>query len=64
MLSWSDRQSSTVTVSGRCGARTVEWDLPPNMREMGVVTELAYSYHVYINDTKALDSGKRRVGAP
>jgi hypothetical protein len=43
MLSWSDRQGSIVTMSGWPGARTVERDLPPNMREMGDSTELAYS---------------------
>ena len=41
MLSWSDRQSSTVMVSGSYGARTVDRDLPPNMREMGDSAELA-----------------------
>ena len=41
MLSLSDRQSSTVTVSGWPGARTVEWDLPSNMRKMGDLNELA-----------------------
>jgi hypothetical protein len=44
MLSWSDLQSSTRTVSTLFGARTVERDLPRNMREMGDLTELAYSY--------------------
>jgi hypothetical protein len=44
MLSLSDRQSSTVTAAGWFGARTVKRDLPPNMREMGDLTELAYSY--------------------
>jgi hypothetical protein len=43
MLSWSNRHASVVTVSGRLGARTVEQDLPPNMREMGDSAELAYS---------------------
>ena len=43
MLSLSDRQSSTVTVSGWFGTRTVERDLPPNMNKMGDLTELAYS---------------------
>ena len=43
MLSRSNRQSSTVWVSGRFGTRTVERDLPSNMREMGDFTELAYS---------------------
>ena len=46
-LTWrwslSDRQASVVMVSGLLGARTVERDLPPNMREMGDSTELAYS---------------------
>jgi hypothetical protein len=41
MLSLSDRQSSAVTASGWFGARTVEWDLPPNMHEMGDLTGLA-----------------------
>jgi hypothetical protein len=32
-----------VVVSGWFGTRTVERDLPPNMREMGDSTEFAYS---------------------
>jgi hypothetical protein len=43
MLSLSNRQPSTVTVSGRFGARTVERDRPPNIREIGDSAELAYS---------------------
>ena len=43
MLSLSNRQSSTVTVSGWFGARTVERDLPPNMRKMGDSAEPAYT---------------------
>ena len=43
MLSWRDRQASIVTVSGWLGAHTVERDFPPNIREMGDSTELAYS---------------------
>ena len=43
MLSWSDRQASVVTLSDWFGARAVERDLPPNMREIGDSTELAYS---------------------
>ena len=43
MLSRSDRQASVVTLSGWLGARTVERDFPPNMREMGESTELSYS---------------------
>ena len=43
MLSLSDLQSSTVTTSGWFGARRIEQDLPPNMREMGDSTELAFS---------------------
>ena len=43
MLSWSEHQSSATTVSGWFGTRTVEQDLPANMREMGDLTELAYS---------------------
>ena len=41
MLSCSDCQASIVTLSGWFGTRTVERDLPPNMREMDVI-ELAY----------------------
>ena len=44
MLSLSDRQSSGVMMSGWPGARTVVRDLPPNICEMRVLTELAYSY--------------------
>ena len=44
MSSWSNRQSWTVMVSGWFGARTVKRDLPPNMREMGDTSELAYSH--------------------
>jgi hypothetical protein len=43
MQSLSDRQASKVIVSGLPGARTIEWDLPPNMREMGDSAEFAYS---------------------
>ena len=43
MSSLSDRQASTVTVSGWLGTRTVERDLPPNMRETGESAEFAYS---------------------
>jgi hypothetical protein len=43
MLSWIDLQASVVTVSGWLGARMVERDLPPNMRETGESIELAYS---------------------
>jgi hypothetical protein len=43
MLSLSDRQGSKLTVSGLLGARTVKRDLPPNMREIGGSTDLAYS---------------------
>ena len=32
-----------ATVSGWLGLRTVDRDLPPNMREMGDSIELAYS---------------------
>ena len=42
MLSWSDRQASTVMMSGWPGTRMVERDLPPNMREMGGSIEPAY----------------------
>jgi hypothetical protein len=41
MLRLSDRQSLAATMSGWFGTRTVERDLPPNMREMGDLTELA-----------------------
>ena len=43
MSSWSDRQSSIVTVSGWFGARTVVWDFPPNRRISGNSTDLGYS---------------------
>ena len=43
MLSWNDRQDSTVMMSGWPGTRTVERDLPPNMRDMGESIEPAYS---------------------
>jgi hypothetical protein len=43
MSSWSDRQSSMVTVSGWFGARTVERNFPPNMRIRGDSTDSAYS---------------------
>lgn len=43
MLSWSNRQSLTVMMSGWFGVRSVERDLPSNTREMGDLTELAYS---------------------
>ena len=43
MLSWSNRQSSAVMVSGWFGACTIERDLPPNMREMGDSGDLTYS---------------------
>ena len=43
MLSRSDRHSSIVTVSDWFGKSSVERDLPPNMREMGDMPELAYS---------------------
>ena len=43
MWSLSDRQASVVTVSGWLGTRTVDRDLPPNIREMGDSTEPAYS---------------------
>jgi hypothetical protein len=39
----SNRQSLEVMMSGWFGTRTVKQDLPPNMREMGDSTELAYS---------------------
>ena len=42
MLSLSNRQSWVVVVSGWFGARTIERDLPLNMREMGDSTELGY----------------------
>jgi hypothetical protein len=41
MLSWSDLQDLTVTMSGRPGTRMVERDIPANMREMGDSAELA-----------------------
>jgi hypothetical protein len=44
MLSLSNRQSSTLTVSGWFGARAFERDLPPNRREMGNSVELGYSH--------------------
>jgi hypothetical protein len=43
MSSWSDRQSSIVTMSGWLGARTVERNFPPNMRTRSDSTDLAYS---------------------
>lgn len=45
MLGWSNRQSLTVIMSGWPGfdARTVERDLPSNIREIGDLTELVYS---------------------
>jgi hypothetical protein len=52
MLSWSDRQASIVTVSGRFGGGTVERDLPPNMREIGESIELAYSRPSYVSNIK------------
>ena len=42
MLSWINRQSSVVTVSDWFGEHKVERDLPPNIREMGDSTGLAY----------------------
>ena len=42
MSSWSDRQTSTLTVSDPFGARTVGWDLPPNMSKMRDLIEVAY----------------------
>ena len=48
-------------MSGWPGVRTVERDLPPNMREMGDSTELAYSRPCIISDVKF---NKRIIGAP
>ena len=63
MLSLSDRQSSTVTVSGWFGTRTVEQDLPPNINEMGDLTELAYSCPC-IRQQRKTQSRDRKIGAP
>ena len=43
MLRWSNRQFWAVMVSDWFDARTIERDLPSNMREMGDSAELAYS---------------------
>jgi hypothetical protein len=40
MSSWSDRQLSTVTVSGWPAMRTIVQNFPSNMREMGDLTWL------------------------
>ena len=58
MLSWSNRQASIVTVSGWLGTRTVERDLPPNMREMGEFIELAYSYVISVTVERSVENGK------
>ena len=41
MSSWSDRQSSILTLSILFGARTVEQNFPPNMRFSGDSTDSA-----------------------
>ena len=64
MLSWSDFQSSTRTVSTWFGARTVERDLPRNMREMGDLTELAYSYPHTSATQSSVQAEKKDFGAP
>ena len=61
MLSWSDRQASIVTVSGWLDTCTVERDLPPNMREMGDSTELAYSY---VSNVKPSAERERIIDTP
>jgi hypothetical protein len=43
MSSWSDRQYSTVTVSGWFGARTIERNVPQNIHIRGDSTDSAYS---------------------
>ena len=43
MSSWSDRQSSIVTVSGWFSARMVERNFPPNMRIRGDSIDSTYS---------------------
>jgi hypothetical protein len=56
MFSWSNRQSSTVMVSGWFGVCTIERDLPPNMREMGDLGDLTYSR------SKLSTERKNRIG--
>ena len=53
MLSFSDRQSSTLMVSGLSGARTAKRDFPPNTRVTGDSTKLACSYPCIRQDIQA-----------
>ena len=64
MLSWSDRQGSIATASGRLDMCTVERDLPPNMRKIGDSTELAYRAHNYISNVKLSREGEGIMDAP
>jgi hypothetical protein len=58
MKSLSDRQASIATLSSWPGTRTVDRDLPPNMREMGDSIELAYSCSCRRQQRQAQCSGK------
>jgi hypothetical protein len=64
ILSWSNRQASIVAVSGWPGAHTVERDLPPNMREMGDSTELAYSCPCIRQQRQVQCRERKNIGAP
>ena len=64
MLSLSDRQPSTVTMSGLFGARKIKRDLPPNMREMGDSTELAFSCPRVECVHQQRQAQFREIGAP
>ena len=52
MLSLNDRQDSKLTMSGVLGTRTVKRDLPPNMREIGDSTDLAYLHPCIIHQQR------------
>ena len=65
MLSRSDRQLSRVVASGRFGARMVKRELPPNIREMGDSTELAYLWAcMHIQCQTQCREREWRMGAP
>jgi hypothetical protein len=63
ILSWSDRQSSTMTVSGWFGARTVERNFPPNTRIRGDST---YSRMIResVSNVKPSAARDEVIGAP
>ena len=60
MSSWSDRQASEVTASGRFGARTIERDIPPNMRKMG---DFVYSRPSIRQQSQAQGGREKTTGA-